>query len=372
MKNFKITTTHAVCLICILLSTVAAVAASFFQTENSSGKQIKDAIPAIKESDVAQIEIKTGSLSPVALVRSDSGWLVRQNGYPDVFADPAKVAAILNDIVRSKPLREIELEGDLAAQLSLDDFDPENPYLPPEPGATAVTPRFGYRITLKNDIGSQLLAITLGQAHYRTLEGGQIVPDSRYIRVDYPDGSKRIFLVSRLFEYCQPFAHAWMDHPRWGTEALPVLIQAKGAGALFWEYRAGSNTFVFPAKSKISYEKMEKQRELLMRGFTRNIAPLNSEKDFIPDFVYSIESGDGSIFRLEAMMDENEMKRYGRVNYIFDASGMRALPGENETAKQQRIAGMEAGIKKLQDRYGNKIYILQPNVISILKAIPGK
>ncbi len=332
------------------------------------------ALPEFNTEEAGMIEFRFGAMAPVRLILKDGSWVVQADGKPEVYANAGKIAELISDLKQARLLREILIQDEeAAASLALSDYRADRTVQPGQYSYGAEVRIYG-----KNK-EKLLLDMMLGNAHYKPVEiiadnYSMQSPDGRYIRIN-EKGKKSCYLISRVFAECIPMSGLWVEQLRMNTLDVPLSLQyksVKGEKNVIWQVDlTGEDSYglTVPSGKMIDLHSIDRKLKLLAGAFTRDIAGKNVE--FQPDTVLTLVLANGFTYTLEMQDDPaQEMRRFARLNIAYDENAVRSKPGETaeNLAKRKKYLQQKAEVEKKW--FGGKIFILQPNVINIVKEIP--
>lgn len=356
-------------LLLIALATGAVFFARRFEharfRDPASIEILKKVMPAFRPADVRSIEFQFRAIT-LELNLKNGYWAVVREDRPPAPAAAGKIATLLNRLSELAPIRELPAasEKDLG-ELALADY---------KPGGSAS----GCRTIIRGENGKILQDLMFGAAHYRGPEqfGNYSMrqPDGRYLRVNTPEHPEkyRVFLIPGVFEQCVPHAGTWLEHLRFATFEEPLLLRWTEHGKTIWEIRRGRNTYRLniPDNLRLSNTKTERKIKLLTGAFTRDSAP--KDVPFRPGAELRAECGNGFTYILETQDSPREMERFARLKIEFDKKKVLPRAGENTSSLAQRKDLLAKRAAAEQTFWGGRIYVLQPNTISIIAEIPGE
>ena len=362
-------------LVLVLAASAIAFAAHLYERRQGgaeTAEKTRTRLADFSGEDVREIEFRYAKLPPVRIVHENGTWVVRTEGKPVTFADPRKVSDLLDGITGTRLLREIKIEPGAESELALAE---------PEDAGKGRRPGFEMLVYGKN--GRKLLDAMLGDAHFRPAE--QISerysvqsPDGRYVRIREPDGTRGYYLISRLFETCFPYSGHWIEQLRAVSFDIPerILFQEtdeNGKEQIRWSVRrktAGNAYYLeAPKGMTLKPQRLDAMIKLLAGPFTRDIAPVKA--DFKPDSRFVLALRNGFVYTLEMQNSDAEMERYGRLSIRYEPENLPAGSGEADPALQTRHENLRKQYELEKEHFEGKLYVLQPNVIKILRAIPG-
>ncbi len=364
----------------LIPATLLAVLAGFSETyrEKQTGL-IRSALslPDFKTEDIRKIEFRFGAMPPLQLVLQNGNWIVRAENKPEIYANSRKIAELISDLKRARLLRELYIQDEAAADsLALSDYKEGKTVLDPE----TKRPRLYYGAEVKIFGADQkiLLDMMCGNAHYRPMEMvaenvSMQSPDGRYIRI-IRNGKKSCYLISRIFEECIPMSGLWVEQLRLNAMDEPVSIRYTAKDTAVWEMKLapdGKQYFLSVPDKTLNQRSIAQKLQLLSGAFTRDIA--NTGTDFKPDSALILELKNGFTYTIRFQDDpRNEMRRFGQLDISFDPEKVRQKPGESpeNLEKRKKFLAQEAEVEK--HWFGGKTYILQPNVINIIREVPGQ
>jgi len=362
--------------ILIAASTVIALFAASYERKQGAelaAEKAKAKLADFKIEDVFAIEFRYAALPPVRIDIEGGKWMVYTDGKPAVTADPAKVVGLLNELNSTTLLREIKVEPGKETELALADFALEKP-----------AQRSGYEVRIYGKDGRILLDIMLGDAHFKPAEKisdryALQSPDGRYVRVNEPDGTHACYLISRIFETCFPYSGHWIEQLRILTFDIPERIsyfeknEESGKMKVHWSVRrkSGPGTYYLetPKGKTLKPKKLDTMIKLLINPFTRDIAP--EGVDFKPDSKYEIVLANHFTYTLEMQDSDKEMKRYARLTVTFEPEKLTQKSGETMQAFQVRKEELVKRLAYEKEHFEGRIFVLRPNIINILREIPG-
>lgn len=364
----------------VIFATLAALLAQCgeqYREQATGAVRSVSGLPDFKTEDVRAIELRFGAAPPVRLVLRNNVWKVQTDKKPEMFANARKIAELLNELNRTRLLRELYLTDEAAAeQLALADY---------QKGKTVRNARTGKNMTYYGcelliygaDEKRPLLNMMCGNAHYKPAEmiSGNYsmqTPDGRYIRLTGADGRKSYFLISRIFEECFPMSGLWIEQLRCNSFDAPRSIRYSKKDKTVWQVKglSGRNFYLAePAGKKLAHQNIDSKLKLMFSPFTRDIAPEGTV--FTPDSTLEIDLENGMNYVIRMQDDPvNEYKRLCSMTVTFDAAKLVRKSGETDEQfeKRKRILTHDAAVEK--EWFEGKIFILQPNVIRILEEIP--
>lgn len=379
--KFKISGNTVGVLCLVIAATIAAIFAEYYRKDDlkqtAPVKRLSQ-MPSFSPESVTKIEIGFGPEDKkLLLFRSADSWRLRFPGRPEFYASSTKLAVFLESLSKTKFLREFSLEPQEAETLSLADYQ-EGKALNTDKSTGRYQYYFGVSLKLFDKNDKKLLDIMLGAAHYKPeeiLSAGQSmqVPDGRYLRVNLPNGEKHYLLMSQLFEQCAPMPGLWIEHLRFNTMSQPVQMEFLRNRTSVWQLKQaedGAYGLLVPAGSKLASGEIEKKIKLLSGAFTRDLAP--ADAIFTPDCKLILEMNNGFTYTLE-MQDSryNEMQRYARMKIHFDAEKVHRLKSETEEQFSVRTDRLRKNAEIEKKWFEKHLFVLQPDVITILEKIPG-
>ncbi len=331
------------------------------------------ALPEFRTEDVRRIEFRFGAMPPLQLILKDGSWIVKAEGKPEVYASSGKIAELIGDLKQARLLREIPVHDEAAADsLALSPFRKEK-----DTGKMY----YGSEIKVYGDGEKVLLDMMFGNAHYKPVEQiagnySMQTPDGRYIRIDR-DGASSYYLISRVFAECVPMSGLWVEQLRMNSMAAPVLFRYEtkktdGTAEICWQLEPiRKNTYLLtvPQNVKTDLRGVDKKLKLLAGPFTRDIA--GTDTVFRADSVLTLAMTNGFTYILECQDDPlREMRRFGSLTIQFDPEKVQQNPGETAEALEQRKAYLQKQADIEKRWFGNRIFVLQPDVINMIKEIP--
>lgn len=362
---------YGISLLLGLLATAIFWTAMVFQdnreTEVLPVKAI-ESLPAFQMQDVGGITIRWGSQT-LHLKPENGIWMVHTPGKPAMIADPEKIASLLDELSRTKLLRELLIEEKKdAEELALGIFDPKR---------SERKIYYGCEVILTDKSGKEVLNMMLGIAHFRLTEQfgrySATIPDGRYARL-VVNGEPHYFLISRVLDECMPNSSIWINQYRCYVNDLPNLIRYSNLNdsSIVWEIKRNGRAHILtlPQGEKLSPRNVEeKLAYLLKEPLSRDIAA--SGVDFKPETMLYIEFQNGFSYTLEMQNGFDEMERYGRLTPAYDPAKTARLHNETDEAFAKRKAQYERELEREKKLYGGHIFILRPQLITIFEKIPS-
>lgn len=359
----------------VLISSAIALTAHFYEQRQGgvrTAEKTRTHLADFSSEDVREIEFRYAKLPPVRIVLENGAWVVRSEGKPVTFADPRKVSDLLGGLTGTRLLREIKMEPDTESELAL-----------AEPDAAGEEQRSGFEMCVYGENGKKLLDVMLGDAHYRPAERiserySMQAPDGRYVRIREPDGTRGYYLISRIFETCFPYSGHWIEQLRAVSFDIPDRIifletDENGQEQIRWSVRrkASGNAYYLenPKGMTLKPQRLDAMLKLLAGPFTRDIAPVKA--NFKPDSKFVLALQNGFVYTLEMQDSNAEMQRLVRFSIHYEPEKIPAGSGESGPARQQRLENLRKQYELEKEHFAGKLYVLQPNVIKILRAIPG-
>ncbi len=322
------------------------------------------ALPEFRVQDIAQIEISYGEHG-VKLIQENDIWKLHTKGKPVVIADPDKVLQLLEEFTRVKLLRELTIGTEAeAGALALSTPTPKLPRC---------------QVVLRDKKGNAVREMMLGKIHFSV--GEQIgryrtnIPDGRYVRI-MSGGKPLYFLVSNPLSACVPLSSFWHQPLVCPNMGMPVIIRCTDLAnkKILWEVRAEQHQYslVKPSGKAINIKDMQQKIGFLTQApLSRDIAQLNVA--FKPDSRLDIIYANGFSYSLDMQNDPfDEWGRLGRLTPAYDPEFTFRMQSENDEAFEKRKKQYQAELEREKKLFGERIFVLRPNLISIFETVPEK
>lgn len=356
-------------------------------TTHVAARESLTKLPDFKIDRIRKIRILFADTDPVELQINDGSWTVSQKGKPEMYANAGMVTDLLTQLSETRLLREYELnfrrEQDRKEiwRIALGDYTPGREL-------TNSDIYTGFRVQLIDDTGDTVLDIMLGQPHFAETESlsqtqGMRQPDGRYLRLTGKSpNDHRYFLIPHLFVNLQKnnVSAPWVERLRMNSVSaqdfqnqVRVMDFSKMPDGSVWKFMQwGNGHILFKGKNRVDRIQaayIQQKLQLLQSGFSRDIAP--DDIDFMPRHFFEIQLNNGFAYKLEMQDSRFELFRLGRLSINFRKDQVRRMQDESDQAYTSRIQRLEQQAAIEKKWFENKIFILQPNVINILEAIPG-
>ena len=351
----------------------------------SSSASARLALPQFRSEDVRTLEISWRAQKSTLDFVADGGyWAVKERNGAQ--AASAQVADLLEGLAKTAPLKELEVAG-------IEDYRELNLVSPDEIAAPGADPGLknseGILAVLRGKDGGELLRIMLGRGHTRLAAdriGNLAVQgyDGRYVRVWYPGGTSRVFLISRVFEKCVPNPRQWIEPLYLSKPENPVY-------ARFQRRHSGDETssvvwFVNTAKDK--FQLVFPQGELDMEAFSQKFSVLaapfsvdlvnDPPDDLAFNDLFQAVMGDGFVYllefaKLEEISKENGADVYaGRMTVTYDPENVHRLIGEPDDAFERRKQQLASRAEYEKRTANGRVFLLKTGLLEVLEQPPAK
>ena len=328
-----------------------------------------ESLPSFRIGDIAEVEMQWGPRS-LKLAPENGVWKVRTPGRPVVIADPAKITALLDELARTKLMRELQIDSIKDAEaLALGDYQKDR--------TGDVWIYYGCRFILRDHNRKEVLNLMLGIAHYRISEQfgrySATIPDGRYARIE-SNGTAHYFLISRVLDECMPLSSLWVNPLKCYVSDTPDLIRySDTTGKTRWEVRRNGqqHTLAVPAEKKLDVRNLQEKIGFLFQApLSRDIAP--ESVDFKPETKLEIQFQNGFSYTLEMQNGFDELERYGRLTPAYDPAKTARFANETDEAYEKRKTQYAREQERENRLFGGLVFILRPNLISIFESVPAK
>lgn len=357
------------------------------ETANVPSREKLTKLPDFEIDKIRKVRILFANTEPVELKISDGSWVVSQKGKPEMYANAKMVMELLTQLSETRLLREYELnfrrEQDRREiwRIALGDYTPGR-----EIKSSDIYT--GFQVQLFDDSGKSVLDIMLGQPHFaeaESLNQAQEMrqPDGRYLRLTGKSAEDhRYFLIPHLFVTLQKnnVSAPWVERLRMNSviaqdfqnQVRSMEFSKIPEGAIWKFMQWGKGHVLFKGKTrveKIQGAYIQQKLQLLQSGFSRDIAP--ADIDFMPRHFFEIQLNNGISYKLEMQDSRYDQFRLGKLTVNFRKDQVLRAQEESDQAYAERLKRLEQQIAIEKKWFEGKIFILQPNVINILEAIPG-
>ena len=352
---------------------------------SSASASARLALPEFRPEDVRSFEISwRNQKSTLNFVEDGGYWAVKERDGAQ--AASAQTAELLEGLAKAAPLKELEISG-------IDDYKDLNLVSPEEiaaPGsASDLKNSEGILAVLRDKNGAELLRIMLGRGHTRLAAdriGNLAVQgyDGRYIRVWYPDGTSRVFLISRVFEKCVPNPRQWIEPLFLPKPENPVYarFQRKRPGAetssVVWFMNTSKDKFqlVFP-QGELDMEELSRKYTVLASPFSVDLV-INPPEDVEFTDMFQTVMGDGFAYLIEfinvkAVSEDTESEMcLGRMTVTFDPEAVHRLIGEPDDAFEHRKKQLASRAEYEKRTANGRIFLLKTGLLELLAQPPVK
>lgn len=376
----------------ILIGTTWLLAAAVSRQEkkenaNEPVREKLTKLPDFEIDKIRKVRILFGDTDPVELKIADGLWIVSQKGKPEMYANAKMVMDLLTQLSETRLLREYELnfrrEADRKEiwRIALGDHVPGRK-------VTSSDIYTGFQVQLVDDSGKTVLDIMLGQPHFaeaETLSQAQEMrqPDGRYLRLSGKSAEDhRYFLIPHLFVNLQKnnASAPWAERLRMNSviardfqnQVRSMEFSKMPEGSVWKFLKWGKGHVLFKGSKrveKIQPAYIQQKLQLLQSGFSRDIAP--DSIDFMPRHFFDIHLNNGFSYKLEMQDSRYDQFRMGRLTIDFRKDRVLRMANESDQAYAERIKHLEQQLAIEKKWFEGKIFVLQPNVITILESVPG-